>query len=437
MQNDMHAAASGVSSHRSVQVCPRGAVAAERVRLVPRRLVVIGAGLVGLATALRYLEVCPEPSVTVIDKEERVASHQSGRNSGVVHTGLYYAPGSLKAALCREGRERLLEFAAAHAIPHRQVGKLVVARDAGEVPRLDQLAARGRANGLVGLRELDADEMREIEPHVVGVRAIHVPESSVIDFTQVAAVLADEVRRAGGDVVLGHAVVAIERRGRELVVRTDGGESIGAQAVAVCAGLQADRLLRLAGMEDHGYRIAPFRGSYYLLSKASSGLVRGLVYPVPDPSLPFLGVHFTPRIDGQVWVGPNAVPALAREGYGRFSFRPGDAYGLVGYPGFWRFAKGHARVGAAEVWRDLVKRAAVAEMRRYVPALSSGDVSRGPCGTRAQVLTRDGKLVDDFVLENRGNLVHVLNAPSPAATSCLAIARRIVAIITGRTSEPD
>jgi L-2-hydroxyglutarate oxidase LhgO len=390
-------------------------------------LVVVGAGLVGLATAYAHLELYPGSTVTVLDKEQRVAVHQSGRNSGVVHTGLYYAPGSLKAALCRDGRRRLLEFADAHKIPYRLVGKVVVARDVAEIPRLEELARRGRANGLVGLRELDGDGLREIEPNVVGVRAIHVPETAVIDFRLVASALADEVRRAGGEVLLGHHVVAIERRGRARIVRTDGGESITARAIVVCGGIQADRLLRLAGGDDGRRRIVPFRGSYYLVSPAAESLVRGLVYPVPDPSLPFLGVHFTRRVDGQLWVGPNAVPALAREGRRRFSFRPRDAFELLTYPGFWRFAGRHMRAGTAEIWRDLIKSRAVAEMRRYVPALSADDVTHGAWGIRAQVLAREGELVDDFLLERREDVLHVLNAPSPAATASLAIGRRIAA----------
>jgi L-2-hydroxyglutarate oxidase len=393
-------------------------------------LLVVGAGLVGLATARAFLEKRPGAHVLVLDKESGLAMHQSGRNSGVIHAGLYYTPGSLKARLCRDGRERLLRFADEHGIPYRLCGKLVVALDEAELPRLAELARRGRANGLAGLRELDANGFREIEPNIGGIRALHVPETAVIDFGLVVAACAEDVHRLGGEIGLGRRVTRIEA-GRSGALVHAGGEAIRVGRVAVCAGVQSDRL---AGPGDGRYRIAPFRGSYLVLSKRASALVNGLVYPVPDPSLPFVGVHFTRRIDGRVWAGPNAVPAFHREGYRRLSVSLRDARELLGYPGTWRLARRHWRAGMAEIWRDASKRAALATMRRYLPALEREDLSPGPCGIRAQLLARDGSLVDDFVLEQRGDVLHVVNAPSPAATASLAIGGWIAARLLGEAT---
>ena len=389
-------------------------------------LVVVGAGILGLAVARAFAEAEPGAQVCVIDKETSVARHQTGRNSGVIHAGLYYAPGSLKAQLCREGRELLIAYADERGIPYRLPGKLVVALDEGEITRLDDLVNRGRANGLMGLRVLGPDETREIEPHVAGIRAIHVPETGIIDYTLVARAFADDVRGGGGRVLLGSAVSAIDTRDRECVVRLESGDAIAARRVVVCAGVYSDRLARLTGVDEGRYRIAPFRGDYFELAENARSLVSGLVYPVPDPSFPFLGVHFTPRMDGEVWAGPNAVPSMHREGYSRASLRFRDAWDLVGYPGTWNLARRYWRTGAAEIWRAAVKRAAVADMRRYLPALTDDDVAAGSCGIRAQVLARDGTLLDDFLFERRGPVLHVINAPSPAATASLAIARRII-----------
>lgn len=390
-------------------------------------LVVVGAGIVGLATAYAYTNAHPDSSVLVVDKEDRLAGHQTGRNSGVIHAGLYYAPGSLKAELCREGRARLLEFADEHGVEYTLHGKLVVALDETELPRLEELARRGRANGLQGMRELSGDELREIEPHVAGVRALHVPETGVIDYTRVAAACADVVRARGGELRLSWRLEGISSRGPLRVLRSAAGDEVAARAVVVCAGVQSDRLLRLTGSDDGRYRISPFRGDYYVLSERAAALVNGLVYPVPDPAFPFLGVHFTRRFDGAVWAGPNAVPSFHREGYSRRSFAPRDAFELLSFPGTYRLAAKYARTGALEIWRDVVKRAAVAEMQRYLPELRADDVSYGPCGIRAQVLARDGSLVDDFLLERRDNVLHVVNAPSPAATASLAIGSRLAA----------
>jgi L-2-hydroxyglutarate oxidase len=399
-----------------------GKTGAQRVDLV-----VVGAGIVGLAVARAFADAEPGARICVIEKEAGVARHQTGRNSGVIHAGLYYAPGSLKAQLCREGRDLLISYAEARGLPYKLPGKLVVALDESELARLDELASRGRSNGIAGLRELDSEEMREVEPNVAGIRAILVPETGIIDYGMVANCFAADVRARGGEVLLGSAVVAIERHQRECVVRLGSGDAIAARTVAVCTGVQSDRLARLTGADEGRYRIAPFRGDYFELAGDARSLVGGLVYPVPDPSFPFLGVHFTPRMDGAVWAGPNAVPSLHREGYGRASVRLGDARELLGYPGTWRLARRYWRTGAAEIWRATVKRAAVADMRRYLPALEDGDVTAGSCGIRAQVLGRDGSLLDDFVFERRGRVLHVINAPSPAATASMAIAGRIVA----------
>lgn len=366
---------------------------------------VVGGGLVGLATARALLERRPGARLAVFEKEPELGRHQSGRNSGVVHAGVYYPPGSLKARLCREGRAALRTFADQHGIPYVVRGKVIVATSASEQPRLDELKQRALANGVQGVRELDPDGLREIEPHVSGFGALHVPESAVIDFRTVLHALADDVRAGGGEVLLGRRVERVDE--------------LAAGRIVVCAGLQADRLART----EHS--IIPFRGDYFVLRPPSAALIRGLVYPVPDPAFPFLGVHFTRRHDEAVWAGPNAVPSLARERYRRLGFDLRDARDLIGSRGLWRLARRYWRTGAVELWRDVVKRAAVREMRRYVPEIDPADVSFGPCGIRAQVVGPDGTLVDDFLLEHEESVLHVVNAPSPAATACLAIGARV------------
>jgi L-2-hydroxyglutarate oxidase LhgO len=385
--------------------------------------VVVGAGLVGLATALSVLEARPEARVAVVEKEATLAAHQSGHNSGVLHAGLYYVPGSLKARFCREGREALMAFADEHAIPYTLCGKIVVAAKPDELTRYDALLERGRANGLA-LRELEPDELAELEPNVRGIRAFRAPESGVIDFRRVAAAYGAEIERRGGSLLLGHEVKGIARGSRGCMIETGSG-TLHAGVTVVCGGLQADRLAALTGDLDGGYSIVPFRGDYYTFREHARELVRGLVYPVPDPSFPFLGVHFTRGVDGRLTAGPNAVPAFAREGYGRFSANLRDVAGLLGSAGFRRLARNYVRTGAAEIWRDLVKPAFVADMRRYVPAVEPGDVDFGPSGVRAQCLARDGTLVDDFLVRESPRLLHVLNAPSPAATASLVIGRHL------------
>jgi L-2-hydroxyglutarate oxidase len=386
-------------------------------------LAVIGGGIVGLASALRILERSPGLRLTLLEKEATPAFHQTGHNSGVVHAGLYYAPGSLKARLCREGKAALIDFCAEHGIPLHVRGKLVVALDETELERLAELRRRGTENGLRDLAELEPGEWDEIEPHVRGARALHVPETGVVDFRLVAERLAALLRERGAEILLGARVERIDRDGDGLRLHTAAGP-VRAGGLVACAGLQADRVAALAGAEP-AVRVVPFRGGYWMLRGAATELVRGLVYPVPDPAFPFLGVHFTRRFDDAVWAGPNAVPALAREGYSRASLSLRDSADGLAWPGFLRLARRYARTGALEIWRDAVKSAALSDMRRYVPALRAADVVRGPSGIRAQVMTRQGELVDDFLVEEGPASLHVLNAPSPAATSCLAIGRLV------------
>ena len=360
-------------------------------------VIVIGAGLVGLATAMALLAGRPGLRIAVLEKEATVGVHQSGHNSGVIHAGLYYQPGSLKARFCTAGRLAMMEFAQAHQIPYRQTGKLVVATRDSELPRLASLAERGRANGLA-VREIGAEEIAEIEPSVRGIRALHIPESGVIDYRLVAAAYGAAVSQGGGQVRCGHGVRGLSRGAGGWVVETDAGP-VRARAVVACAGLQADRIAAMTGQGRDEYRIVPFRGDYYTFRPAAAGLVRGLVYPVPDPAFPFLGVHFTRGVDGTLHAGPNAVPALAREGYGRTAVNGRDLLDSLRFPGLRKLARTYVRTGALEIWRDLVKPAYLAEMRRYIPQISSGDISFGPSGIRAQCLSRSGALVDDFLIE--------------------------------------
>jgi (S)-2-hydroxyglutarate dehydrogenase len=388
-------------------------------------IAVVGGGLVGLATARALLAARPRLGVIVLEKETALARHQSGRNSGVIHSGLYYPPDSLKAKLCRSGREALLRFADEHAIPYEQTGKLVIALDESEFGRLAELERRGQANGLKGLRRLGSEEIREHEPHAAGARALLVPETGIIDFGRVAAAYAKHVEARGGRILLDAEVEAIERRGRVWVVRTSSGSEFPAAGVISCSGLHADRVAALTGWRARTHKIVPFRGDYYTLEPRARALVRGLVYPVPDPAFPFLGVHFTRRMDGQIWAGPNAVPAFAREGYRRWHVNPRDLIETIGFPGFRKLARSYARTGAAELWRDLFKPAFVAEMQRYIPELESRHVRFGPSGVRAQCMSADGRLVEDFLFEDDEHVLHVLNAPSPGATASLAIGELI------------
>jgi L-2-hydroxyglutarate oxidase LhgO len=392
-------------------------------------VIVIGAGLLGLSTAMALLGERPALRVAVLEKEATVGVHQSGHNSGVIHAGLYYKPGSLKARFCREGRQAMTEFADEHKIAYRVTGKLVVATDESELPRFRDLAERGLANGLA-VKELEPPEFAEIEPGVRGIRALHIPESGVIDYKQVSAAYAKVVASRGGAVLCGHGVRGLTRGRDGWIVETDTGPLLGRTLVA-CAGLQADRIAAMTGHGGHEYQIVPFRGDYYTFHARARDYVRGLVYPVPDPEFPFLGVHFTRGIDGTLHAGPNAVPALAREGYGRLSVNARDLLDTLRFPGTRRLARSYAGTGALEIWRDLVKPAFLAEMRRYLPAIRSRDVTFGPSGIRAQCLSRSGALVDDFLIEESDGVINVLNAPSPAATASIVIGRHIASRAVG------
>lgn len=382
---------------------------------------IVGGGIVGLATAVRLLEARPDLRLVVLEKERELASHQSGHNSGVLHAGLYYVPGSLKAQLCREGKAAVEAFAERHGIAYERCGKLVVAVEESELPRLAALEERARANGVPGLEAVGPERIRELEPHAAGIRGLWSPETGIIDFRRVALAMADDLRACGAVIETSRRVTSIEERAGEVILGTPRGEVVAGQVVA-CAGLQADRVARLSGA-DADPRIVPFRGDYYTLLPSARPLVRGLIYPVPDPRFPFLGVHFTRRIDGAVWAGPNAVLAFAREGYRRRDVALPDVAATLRWPGFARLARRHLRMGLLEMWRDWWKPAFVRELQRYVPEIRGDDLRFGPSGVRAQALARDGTLVDDFRLTGTGRVLHVRNAPSPAATSSLAIGR--------------
>jgi L-2-hydroxyglutarate oxidase LhgO len=388
-------------------------------------IAVIGAGILGLATARQLLLRHPDLRVVVVDKEDRVAAHQTGHNSGVLHAGLYYAPGSLKARLCREGKAAIERFADEHGIPVVRCGKLVVAVDDAEVGRLDDLHARATANGVEGLEVLGPAGIREHEPHAVGEKALWSPGTGIVDFGLVAEAMADDVRGAGGAILLSRPVHGVSRGPREIRLDTPGG-AVVANHIVACAGLHADTVARRCG--DLGpERIVPFRGDYYTLVGHARSLVTGLIYPVPDPRFPFLGVHLTRRIDGEVLAGPNAVLAFAREGYRRRDLRPRELASVLGDRAFRRLAARYWRTGLAEMWRDVSKRAFLRELRRYVPALQPEDLRFGPSGVRAQAIDPDGTLVDDFRLGGDERVLTVRNAPSPAATASLAIASVLTA----------
>ncbi|MHC4218492.1 MAG: L-2-hydroxyglutarate oxidase [Planctomycetota bacterium] len=392
--------------------------------------VIIGGGIVGLATAMALAEA-DNPSLLVLEADNRLAAHQSGRNSGVVHAGLYYRPDSLKARLCVEGREALYRFCAEHGIPCRRCGKLVVATSERQLAALDDLEHRGRANGLQGLRRLTADELREIEPHAAGIAGLHVAETGVVDFSAVTRAYADVVRAAGGEILVKARVRHVRQDGDGLVVETTRG-AVRCRRLVNCAGLHSDRLAALSGARP-SCRIVPFRGEFWRIASDRANLVRHLIYPVPDPRLPYLGVHLTRRIQGWVEAGPNAVLTLNRHGYRRGRPRPGDAFDVLAYPGFWRMAGRHWRSGVGELRRSLSRRAFARQAQRLVPELNATDLEPAESGVRAQAIDPDGSLVDDFRIIATGPAIHVLNAPSPAATASISIGRYIANMSLGRS----
>lgn len=408
----------------------------ESPRAHPRRLpagrpydyIVVGGGIVGLSVASALLQRLPHARLLLIEKEAGVARHQTGRNSGVIHSGIYYKPGSLKAKLCRDGNRRLQAFCREEGIPYEICGKLIVATNADEVARLAALYERGLANGLP-VKRLTPEAVREIEPHVRCLQAVHVPTTGIVDYTEVCERLARTIQQRGGELKFGTRVVAVHDSPVETMVETNAGEIAGRWLVN-CAGLHSDRVARMAGAPTTA-RIVPFRGEYYELRPERRHLVRHLVYPVADPAFPFLGVHFTRMIDGSVHAGPNAVLSFKREGYHRSAFNLGDALDTLTFPGFWRLARRHARYGWEEMHRSFSKRAFVASLQRLIPEVTADDLVPSAAGVRAQALTPQGALVDDFLIVDGSHSIHVCNAPSPAATAGLEIGRLVAEQIPG------
>jgi 2-hydroxyglutarate dehydrogenase len=388
-------------------------------------LVVVGAGILGLAVARDALLRYDGLRVLVLEKEDRVAAHQTGHNSGVVHSGIYYAPGSLKARLCVQGSRALYAYCEEHGIPTERCGKVVVATDERDLARLDEIHARARANGVEGVTLLGEDDLREVEPAVRGIRALHSPGTGIVDFRQVAGSLAEEIVGRGAAIRLRAAVRGMSRSGDRAVRLTTSAGPVEAGFVITCAGLHSDRLARMTG-GTVSPRIVPFRGRYHALSAGASGLVRGLVYPVPDPSFPFLGVHFTKQISGEVWTGPNAVLALAREGYRGWDVNPRDLWETLSYSGFRTFARHSWRAGLSEMRGDVSTHAFVRALQRLVPSMRPEYLAGMHAGVRAQALSSDGRLLDDFWFDRADRVLHLRNAPSPAATSSLALAEEVV-----------
>jgi len=387
-------------------------------------VIIVGGGAVGLGVALEITRRFPRQKLLLVEKENKVARHQSGHNSGVIHSGVYYKPGSLKARLCVAGATAMVEFCREHGIPYNVCGKLIVATDEEELPRLEELRQRGEANGLTGLRLIGSQELREVEPHASRLQALFVPSTGVTDYALVCEKYAQLIVANGGTVRTSVAVTGIKRSAQEIVVETSMG-AFATSSVINCAGLYSDRIARMAG-DDPGIMIVPFRGEYYDLTPERSSLVRALIYPVPDPRFPFLGVHFTRRITGRVDAGPNAVLALAREGYRHSDISARDLASSLSFPGFWRMAGKHWRNALGEWHRSLSKRAFVRALQRLLPEIRDSDLVRGGSGVRAQALKPDGALVDDFQFVPSAKVLHVLNVPFPAATASLMIGKTIV-----------
>ena len=387
------------------------------------RIGIIGGGIIGLALARRLGQMRSAASITVIDKEDTVGSHQTSHNSGVVHAGLYYAPGSLKAILCRRGAAMLREYCAEKNISYQECGKLVIAIDESEVEALNQIQKRSELNQVKGLVRIGIEGIRELEPNAIGFAGLYSPHTAITDYLDVAKAYAADIVASGGSLLLGEAVTSISSKPNGVELRV-GEDSLMFDRVVICAGLHSDRMAELGGDEKEP-AIVPFRGEYYRLISTKNDLVKGLIYPVPDPSYPFLGVHFTRRIDGGVDVGPNAVLALAREGYLRSDLSPKDLWETLRWPGFQRLAKKHWKMGASEMIGSISKHQFLNRARNYVPELKDIDVVRGHTGIRAQAVDRDGTLVEDFRIHRVGNILAIRNAPSPGATSSLAIAEYI------------
>ena len=393
---------------------------------------IVGGGIVGLATA-RALAPRLGERLTVLEAEPEPAAHQTGNNSGVIHSGLYYRPGSVKAQTCANGRRQLYEFCERHGIPHQRCGKLVVATREQELPALDELERRGHANGLTGLRRLSAEELSEVEPAAAGIAGLQVAETGIVDYRVVTARLVDTLAERGVEVRTGWRLTGVRRDAGSQKLLTTGGE-LTCRLLVNCAGLHCDRVARLCGHRPQT-RIVPFRGEYHRLVEEQAQRVRALIYPVPDPQLPFLGVHVSRHIDGSVEAGPNAVLALARHGYSWSRISPRDLLETLSYGGFWRLAARYWRTGAAEVWRSLNRSAMARELGRLMPGLGRDDLVPAGAGVRAQAVAADGKLLDDFLIQEEPGAIHVLNAPSPAATASLAIGEAIAARVLARSAD--
>jgi L-2-hydroxyglutarate oxidase LhgO len=389
-------------------------------------IAIIGGGILGLSTAMQLLERAPQWRVAVIEKEEQLATHQTGHNSGVMHSGIYYRPGSHKAQFCVAGLNNMVKFCDENEIEYQQCGKVIVALHESEFGRLDDLMQRGTANGVPDLEMVGPERLKEIEPHTAGVRALWAPHTGIVDFTKVAAAFANKFQQAGGDIFTGAAVKKITNTSGNVALETTKG-TLQAKHLINCAGLYADKVASMSG-EKLGVRIIPFRGEYYTLRPESHHLVSGLIYPVPDPQFPFLGVHFTRNIKGHVEAGPNAVMALRREGYRKRDFSLGESLGNLAYPGFWKMAMKYWKIGLGEVYRSYSRRVFLRDLQRLIPEIQNSDLDSGGSGVRAQAVARDGSLLDDFSIIQGRDAIHVLNAPSPGATSSLAIGEHIAGL---------
>ncbi|MFH1852122.1 MAG: L-2-hydroxyglutarate oxidase [Candidatus Neomarinimicrobiota bacterium] len=388
---------------------------------------VIGAGIVGLATAFQLQEKRPGIRLLVVDKEQSLAAHQTGHNSGVIHSGIYYKPGSLKARNCRSGVNQLLEFCRQNDVEYRLCGKVIVATSAEELPRLQDLHERGLANGVPDLELIGPERLQELEPQAAGLRALHSPSTGVIDFSAVASALGRNIRNNGGEIRLGAKVIGLSVSSNECTIETTAGE-FHSRKIVNCAGLYSDRVATMCGSKPD-LQVIPFRGEYYVLKPESRQLVRTLIYPVPDPRFPFLGVHFTRGIDGVVEAGPNAVLATAREGYQKTTINLPELWETITYPAFWSMAGKFWRMGCGEIYRSCYKPAFVKALQKLVPAIQSSDLAAGGAGVRAQALLRDGRLSDDFAILQNDRIINILNAPSPAATACLAIGETVAGLV--------
>ena len=390
-------------------------------------LTIIGGGILGLATALKLSAAHPSLRLMILEKETELARHQTGNNSGVIHSGLYYRPGSLKARSCVAGRKELIGFCDENAIPYEICGKVVVATNEAELPRLEELHRRGVANGLQGLEVIGPEKLKELEPYASGIKGLHVPETGIVDYRKVAAAYAEKIRNAGGDIRLSQRVVGILDRPEEIVLQTSGGD-YRTKHLINCCGLQSDIVAQMMGGADGNeeeHRIIPFRGEYYKIAPERQFLVRNLIYPVPDPTFPFLGVHFTRMAKGGVEAGPNAVFAYAREGYRHTDINLGDLWRTLSFRGFWAITGKYWQTGFGELYRSLSKSAFVRALQKLLPEIRESDLVPGGAGVRAQAVSASGALVDDFVIRQGRNAIHVLNAPSPGATASLAIGRQI------------